>query len=228
MGSRILLIETSTECCSAAVCDDDRILAKRSSSAPKVHASMLMPFIKEVLDESSLTPKNLDAVAVSGGPGSYTGLRVGVSSAKGLCFGLNVPLISVDTLEILAVQGMEHECRPKYIVPFIDARRMEVYTARFSGRSAKLSETEAMILDESSFSDILSEGPVLFIGTGVEKFHDICKSPNAYFQTCFPLAENMAVPALSSFKKKEFKDIAYFEPFYLKEFMIGVSKKSLL
>lgn len=228
MSIRILSIETSTECCSVSLSEDGAVLARRSSNAPKVHASMLMPFVKEVLDEAGIAARSLDAVAVSGGPGSYTGLRVGVSSAKGLCFGLNVPLIAVDTLKILAVQGMESGCAPYRIVPFIDARRMEVYTATFDSKGEKLTETEAVILDENSFADILSEGPVLFIGTGVEKFKAICKSPNAMFITCYPRAGSMAAPTLEAYKKKEFKDSAYFEPFYLKEFMIGVSKKSLL
>ena len=228
MSTKILTIETSTESCSAALCEDGRALAMRSSSAPKVHASMLIPFIKEVLDECSTDIRDIDAVAVSEGPGSYTGLRVGVSSAKGLCFGLGIPLIGTDTLEILAIQGKDNDCRPLKIVPFIDARRMEVYTAVFDSEARKLSETKAVILDGNSFSDILEEGPVLFIGTGVEKFHGICNHPHAHFITCNPMASGMAVPALRAYENKEFKDIAYFEPFYLKDFMIGVSKKSLL
>ncbi|MBQ0024661.1 MAG: tRNA (adenosine(37)-N6)-threonylcarbamoyltransferase complex dimerization subunit type 1 TsaB [Bacteroidales bacterium] len=228
MSSRILAIETSTECCSVALFEDERLLAKRSSNAPKVHASMLVPFIDQVLKEGGCSATDLDAVAVSEGPGSYTGLRVGVSTAKGICFGTGKPLLAIDTLQILALRGISHECAPQRIIPFIDARRMEVYTAIFDGNGSKLSETAPVILDENSFSEELSKGPVLFIGTGVEKFRGICKSPNAFFVECYPMADYMASGAFAALKKKEFKDIAYFEPFYLKDFMIGVSKKSLL
>ena len=228
MSERILTIETSTDCCSAAICEEDKVLSERSGREMKIHASQLVPFIKEVCDESGTDPAGIAAVAVSGGPGSYTGLRVGVSTAKGICFGRSLPLVSVDTLEILATQGMGHDCAPFRIVPFIDARRMEVYTAVFDAQARKLTETEAVILTEESFSDLLSQGPVLFIGTGVEKFRSVCKSPNAFFMECHPMAGKMARAAFEAYKKKEFKDIAYFEPFYLKEFMIGVSKKSLL
>jgi len=226
----ILLLETSTECCSAALCRGGRILASKEDSSPKVHASKLIPFCLEVLAEAALSIAELDAVAVSEGPGSYTGLRVGVSTAKGICFGASKPLISVDTLEILALQGCNHQCAPHKIVPFIDARRMEVYSAIFSGdeRPLKTSPTEAVILEKDSFSELLSEGPVLFIGTGVTKFQEICNHPNAFFQECFPLAEFMTIPATEAVKKKEFKDVAYFEPFYLKEFVAGISKKSVL
>jgi len=205
-------------------------MSGRVDSSPKVHASKLAPFCAEVLAETGITMAEVDAVAVSEGPGSYTGLRVGVSTAKGLCFGASKPLLSVDTLRILAIQGASHPCRPHRIVPFIDARRMEVYSAVFSGEAnpAKLTATESVILDENSYSDLLGEGPVLFIGTGVTKFQQICKNENAFFAECFPLAESMAIPAVESYKKKEFKDVAYFEPFYLKEFVAGISKKSIL
>jgi len=222
------MIETSTECCSVALCDGNNIISQRKGDEPKIHASMTAPYVKEVLDEASLTMSDIDAVAVSEGPGSYTGLRVGVSTAKGLCFGAAKPLISVDTLEILADAGVNHPCRPRHIVPFIDARRMEVYTAVFDAEGNKTTETEALVLDENSFSDLLVDGPVLFIGTGTDKFKAVCKSGNAYFVECPPLAGNMAKAAMRALKQKEFKDVAYFEPFYLKEFTPGISKKSIL
>ena len=217
----LLLIETSTDCCSVALSRGESVLASRSDSSPKVHASRLVPLIEEIFAETGLSMSDVDAVAVSQGPGSYTGLRVGVSTAKGLCFGSSKPLLAIDTLQILVQQGLSHPCHARHIVPFIDARRMEVYT--LSGISPV-----SVILDETSFSDLLSDAPTLFIGTGVTKFQSICQSPNAHFEECYPQASAMAPLALEAYKKKEFKDVAYFEPFYLKEFTPGISKKSIL
>jgi len=219
------MIETSTECCSAALCKGYNILAKRMTDTPKKHASVTAPYIEEILDEAGLTIGDCDAVAVSEGPGSYTGLRVGVSTAKGLCFGASKPLIGINTLQILAMQGLG---KADLIVPMIDARRMEVYCSTFDINGTPLSETKALILDSKSFKDELSSGTVLFIGNGVAKFKSVIDSPNALFEECCPLAESMARPAIDSLQKKEFKDVAYFEPFYLKEFVAGISKKSVL
>ena len=225
MREKILMIETSTECCSVALSDGDRILASRVDELPRRQSSMLAPYLAEVLQEAGLPASGLDAVAVSAGPGSYTGLRVGVSTAKGVCFGCGKPLIGVDTLRILALQA---EGRYDRIVAMIDARRMEVSAALFDGAGNRLGPTEAVILDADSYRQELDTGSVLFIGTGVEKFRAVCSHPNASFQTCYPLADHMLQPALEAFKKKEFEDIAYFEPFYLKEFVAGVSRKSVL
>ena len=225
MREKILMIETSTECCSVALSDGDRIVASRVDELPRRQSSMLAPYLAEVLQEAGIPAASLDAVAVSAGPGSYTGLRVGVSTAKGVCFGCGKPLIGVDTLRILALQA---ESRYDRIVAMIDARRMEVYAAPFDGDGNRLGETEAVILNADSYRQDLEAGTVLFIGTGVAKFQAVCPHPNASFQTCYPLAEHMLLPALESFKKKEFEDIAYFEPFYLKEFVAGISRKSVL
>ena len=225
MNERILMIETSTECCSAALSCGDRIIAKKIGDTPKIHAAMLAPFIAEILGEASLTGEGFDAVAVSKGPGSYTGLRVGVSTAKGICFGSGKPLIAIDTLQILAMQA---EGDYRRIIPMIDARRMEVYTACYDSERNKLDETRAVILDENSFSEELGKGKVLFIGNGAGKFSSICHHSNASFISCCPLAEAMVIPALKAYKEKEFEDVAYFEPFYLKEFVAGISKKSVL
>lgn len=228
MSEQILMIETSTDCCSVALCNGYNIVSKRIGNEPKIHAAMTAPFIEDVLKEASIGITEIDAVAVSEGPGSYTGLRVGVSTAKGVCFGASKPLISIDTLEILAYAGKNHPCKPEFIIPFIDARRMEVYSARFDSECNKLTDTEAIILDVDSFSDILEQKRVLFIGTGIAKFKEICNSKNAFFEECYPKAEHMTIPALNALKHKEFKDVAYFEPFYLKEFTPGISKKSVL
>ena len=221
----LILLETSAECCSAAISRGEEILASRKSETSRQHASMLAPFVRDTLADCGLSVRDCDAVAVSGGPGSYTGLRVGVSTAKGLCFGAGIPLISVDTLEILAWQGYG---RAERIVPMLDARRMEVYCAVFDSQCHKLSPTEARILDENSFCDLLAEGTVLFIGDGAEKFSKVCSSPSATFDGSGPVATAMARAATKAWQEKRFEDIAYFEPFYLMEFVAGKSKKSLL
>lgn len=221
----ILLIETSTEWCSVSLLENGRISASRITETPKLHASVTAPFAKEVLEERGIRASDCDAVAVSAGPGSYTGLRVGVSTAKGICFGCGKPLIGVETLEILARRG---EGRADYIVPMIDARRMEVYCAVFDGRCNRISATEPKILDENSFAEILEKGKVLFIGNGVEKFSRICPGGNAEFESCCPEASWMATPAAEAFAKGEFADTAYFEPFYLKEFVAGISTRSMI
>lgn len=217
---------------------------------------MTAPFVKEMLDEAGLRAADCDAVCVSSGPGSYTGLRVGVSTAKGLCFSAGIPLLSVNTLDILACQAVEKELLPegcRYVVPMIDARRMEVYTAvygilnlsedAFSGVQGttlaltnrrtlhpaesivRRTEIEAKVIDADSFSAQLSEGPVLFIGDGAGKCRDVLSSPNASFVQVCPEARAMLGPAEDAFRQKRFENTAYFEPFYLKQFVATVSKK---
>jgi len=225
MKERILMIETSTECCSVALSEGTRIVAQRVDETPRQQSAMLAPYIVEVLDEAGLKARDLDAVAVSEGPGSYTGLRVGVSTAKGICFGAGLPLIGVDTLQILACQAGQAASR---IVAFLDARRMEVYAATFDADGNKCADTAAVILDADSYLRDLSAGTVLFIGTGIEKFRKVCQHPNASFQPCYPVAAAMLQPALAAWHKKEFKDVAYFEPFYLKEFVAGVTRHAVL
>ena len=243
---RIILIETSTALCSAALAEDGVITSYRESSAPKAHASLTAVFIQEMLSERNLSLSDCDAVCVSMGPGSYTGLRVGVSTAKGLCFGSGKPLLAVGTLDTLVAQASdvissehdvipsEHDVIPsevegspyRFIIPMIDARRMEVYTAVFeNGR--QITETAPAIIDENSFSEYLEQGPCLFIGDGAGKCADVIKHPNARFYQCFPKASAMLEPAIAAYRSGDFKDVAYFEPFYLKEFVATVSKKKL-
>ena len=252
---RIILIETSTTLCSVALAENGVIVDYRESSAPKAHASLTAVFIQEMLAERGLSVNDCDAVCVSMGPGSYTGLRVGVSTAKGLCFGARKPLIAVGTLDTLVAQATDASSNGaavpdyKYIVPMIDARRMEVYTAVFKKNDlgntdhiipsetgnqdrevsnfGQITETAPMIIDENSFADILADGPVLFIGDGAGKCADVIKHPNAHFCQCHPKASSMLSPALAAYKEKRFEDVAYFEPFYLKEFVATVSKKKL-
>lgn len=234
--SKLLLIESSTADCSVALSEGNKLTDIVTIDTPRAHASMLAPCIETVLKRNGIKIDEISAIAVSGGPGSYTGLRVGVSVAKGLCFGKNIPLISVDTLEILARMAMEslhdiHESK-SIIIPMIDARRMEVYTADFDTEGHKLTETEARILDENSYANEFNEyDRLVFIGDGAEKFKtvlDESKLAKSVFISCCPSASGMVIPAFESFSKSEFADTAYFEPFYLKSFVAGVSKKTLL
>ena len=257
---KIILIETSTALCSTALAEDGVITSYRESSAPKAHASLTAVFIQEMLSERGLTLADCDAVCVSMGPGSYTGLRVGVSTAKGLCFGSGKPLLAVGTLDTLVAQSssvipslptvMSSEVETsevyRFIIPMIDARRMEVYTAAFastvipsdpctvipseveeSPTYRQVTETAPMIIDETSFAEYLEQGPCLFIGDGAGKCADVIRHPNARFHQCYPNATAMLEPAIAAFRAGDFKDVAYFEPFYLKEFVATVSKKKL-
>ena len=227
---RIILIETSTSLCSTALLSDGKVVCSRESGEPRAHASMTAVFVKEMLDAPGLTASDCDAVCVSKGPGSYTGLRVGVSTAKGLCFGAGIPLIAVSTMEVLARQAIESGAVPegcRYIIPMVDARRMEVYTAPCSPEGQLLDEIRPMVVGPESFAALRSEGPVLFIGDGAEKCREALSGENSHFiQTC-PRAEAMAVPALEAFAQKKFEDTAYFEPFYLKQFVATISRKNL-
>ena len=252
--NRIILIETSTSLCSVALAENGAITAYRESSAPKAHASLTAVFVQEVLKERGIALSDCDAICVSKGPGSYTGLRVGVSTAKGLCFGSGKPLVAVGTLDTLVAQAQGEiatalteprndvgdnsmqnvierseaswQSPYKYIIPMIDARRMEVYAAVFSP-AVQITETAPVIVDENSFAEYLEQGPCLFIGDGAGKCADVIRHPNAHFCQCNPKASAMLQPAQTAFNEKRFEDVAYFEPFYLKEFVATVSKKKL-
>ena len=229
--SRIILIETSTPLCSTALVEDGKVVCERISDEPRAHASKTALFVSEMLSEKGLKVSDCDAVAVSKGPGSYTGLRVGVSTAKGLCFGAGIPMISVGTLDTLVWQALDGNMLPegcRYIIPMIDARRMEVYTGIFTPDGKQVSPTVAQIIDADSFKDQLAEGPVLFIGDGADKCKDTLTSPNARFIQCCPKAASMTHPAIDALEAKRFEDVAYFEPFYLKEFITTVSKKKII
>lgn len=229
--SRIILIETSTSLCSTALVEDGKVVCERISDEPRAHASKTALFVSEMLSEKGLKVSDCDAVAVSKGPGSYTGLRVGVSTAKGLCFGAGIPMISVGTLDTLVWQALDGNMLPegcRYIIPMIDARRMEVYTGIFTPDGKQVSPTVAQIIDADSFKDQLAEGPVLFIGDGADKCKGTLTGPNARFIQCCPKAASMMHPALEALEAKQFEDVAYFEPFYLKEFITTVSKKKII
>ncbi|WP_299397824.1 tRNA (adenosine(37)-N6)-threonylcarbamoyltransferase complex dimerization subunit type 1 TsaB [uncultured Gelidibacter sp.] len=222
--SYILNIETATTNCSVSLSKEgETLVLKEDYNSNYSHAESLHLFINAVLEEAHIKPEDLDAIAVSKGPGSYTGLRIGVSSAKGLCFSLDKPLISVDTLEALAHQvTIESGC----IIPMLDARRMEVYASVFDKDHQQIRAIEAEILDEHSFKEFLELGKVYFIGNGVEKTKQIITHPNAVFiENKLPSAKEMGKLATIKYKKSDIENVAYFEPFYLKDF-IGTKPKS--
>lgn len=232
--SKFLLIETATDTCSVALSEDGSILSSKVLEEPKSQASKLAPMISECLQDAGTILKECSAVAVSKGPGSYTGLRVGVSTAKGLCFGSGIPLIGIDTLEIIAREAASRIEVPKgaLIVPMIDARRMEVYAATYDGAFNRITETAPMILDESSFAEEIERYPaVIFTGNGAAKFQEFLNGKygdKSIFIPCPPTAKSMAIPTMEAWKEKRLEDVAYFEPFYLKDFVAGISKKSVL
>lgn len=225
--SHILLIETATKVCSAGLARENKIIAYREDKSMQYsHSSLLTSFIEEVLSDSGIAFKHLDAVAVSMGPGSYTGLRIGVSAAKGFCYALDIPLIAVNTLDsLVSVAAVQNEIKADFYVPMIDARRMEVYNAVFDASLRPVRETKAEIIEENSFSELLSKGEVAFFGDGADKCKAVIKHPNAvFYDNVFPSVSGLVSPAFEKLQKKEFEDLAYFEPFYLKDFVAGKPK----
>jgi len=214
----ILNIETTTTNCSVSLSKEGETFAlQEDNSKSYSHAERLHVYIEELLKQNQIEPTQLDAIAISKGPGSYTGLRIGVSAAKGLCFALNKPLISVSTLEALARQVKTAE---GMIVPMLDARRMEVYSTVFDTSYHTIRKIEAQILDENSFASYLEKGSVYFIGNGVEKTKTLIDHANAIFvEDKLPSANEMASIAYAKYKKNDIEDVAYFEPYYLKDFV---------
>ena len=232
MDKYVLLIETATDSCSVALTKNSEIISEKFINEPKAHASVIGGYVTDILAENSISMADCSAVAVSKGPGSYTGLRVGVSIAKGLCYGAGKPLISVCTLATIAQMALDNNLYTGEgdftIIPMIDARRMEVYTANFNSKGEQLTPVEAKILDENSYAAELAAGPVLFTGNGAEKFKELVgNNPNAYFAPQAPHATGMRVIASAKLETGEFEDNAYFEPFYLKDFVAGKPKKLL-
>ncbi len=227
--ANILNIETSTSTCSAALTSDGFILCHREEMEGRNHATLLSDFIKACLDHARDHEMKLDAVAVSIGPGSYTGLRIGLSEAKGLAYAMDIPLIGVDTLKLLATGTMfKCDIDPEaLLVPMIDARRMEVYTAVYDMGLTELLAPTPMILDESSFNDYLEQGKILyFMGDGAEKASTVIKHPNARFvHGITPLATDMMPLSEMAHMRREFLDLAYSTPSYLKEFQATKPKK---
>ena len=219
----ILNLETATKNCSVSISQNGQtILCKEMAQAGYSHAEKLHVFIEECIKESNISFKDLSAIAVSQGPGSYTGLRIGVSAAKGLCFALDLPLIAVDTLKVLASKLSITE---GVIIPMIDARRMEVYSAIFNSKLEKIREVQAEILTENSFEEISET--IHFVGDCAEKAKTVLTKSNFIFheEIIYPSANEMSELSYKKFQENKLEDVAYFEPYYLKDFMVTVSKK---
>ncbi|MBT8260702.1 MAG: tRNA (adenosine(37)-N6)-threonylcarbamoyltransferase complex dimerization subunit type 1 TsaB [Flavobacteriaceae bacterium] len=214
----ILNIETSTTNCSVSLSNKgETLVLKEDYNSNYSHAERLHFFIDNAIKEAKISKNDLHAIAVSKGPGSYTGLRIGVSTAKGLCYALNIPLISISTLKALAYQV---KAERGIIIPMLDARRMEVYSAVFDANHEQIRSIKAEVLNEDSFSKYLESNKVYFIGNGVEKTKALINSKNAVFiEYKLPSAENMSNLAYTKYKKSDIEDVAYFEPFYLKDFI---------
>ena len=227
----ILQIETATQTCSVALAQDGKLLYFLEKTERNIHAGAITVFIEEIMLKAGKQYADLDAVAVSMGPGSYTGLRIGVSTAKGLCYALDIPLIAINTLEAMA-NGFMNNCfsvNPQTVFcPMIDARRMEVYCAVYNYKNELILETEAKIIDEQSFSDLLNQYVVYFFGDGAAKCEtDLAVHLNARIMKDFEnSASHLTSLAFEKFKNKQFEDVAYFEPFYLKDFIAGKKKEN--
>lgn len=223
----ILSIETSTSICSLAVHQDGKLISLSEENEPGAHAERLVLLIEAVLEKAGLGFKDLDAIAVSQGPGSYTGLRIGVSTAKGLAFGLNKPLIGVNTLQALA--SAVHLEKGDLVIPVLDARRMEVYREVFDWKLDSISGLDAEILSENSFQNFLENHRVYFLGDAVDKVKSLVQHENARFISDLSFsAQHMGEIAFGEFEKEQFADLAYFVPNYLKEFKALHSKKNPL
>ena len=229
--SCILHIETSTDVCSVALSQDGVCLHEEINTNGRRHAEILAPFVEEAVSFADSHAIPLDAVSVSAGPGSYTGLRIGVSTAKGLCYGRDLKLISIPTLKVLCTPILLYrEDIPDnaLLCPMIDARRMEVYTAIYDRALHEVVPTDAVIVNENSFAEILDKQPVFFFGNGADKCRDTLKHPNAHFiEGIVPKASNMLPLAERALALNETEDVAYYEPFYLKQFVDGKSKNLL-
>jgi len=221
---KILYLETSSKNCSVAISDNEKLLSVCEEVSDNYKQSeSLHTFVEWALEGAGISMKQIQAVSLGKGPGSYTGLRIGASSAKGFCYGLKIPLVAINSLETMIEPFLNQNY--EYIIPLIDARRMEVYTAVYDGNTGKeLSPTEAKILDETSFEEF-KDKKVLFVGDGAKKAQEIIQLPNADFNDIiYPSAQYLVKKTLEKIENKEFEDIAYFEPFYLKDFH-GVKKK---
>lgn len=222
---KILYLETSSRNCSVAISDNEKLLCLTEEVSENYKQSeSLHTFVEWALEGAEISLKDIEAVSLGRGPGSYTGLRIGASSAKGFCYGLKIPLIAVNSMDSMIEPFLDKNY--DLIIPLVDARRMEVYTAVYDGKTGKeLSETEAKILDENSFIEF-KDKKILFAGDGAKKAKEILQLPNADFnEDVYPSAKYLIRKTMKKMEKKEFEDVAYFEPFYLKDFH-GVKKKN--
>jgi len=233
--SRILLIESGTNVCSVAIATEGELIGIKESIDEKGHAAQLTVFIDQLIKETGINIAQLDAVAISKGPGSYTGLRIGVSAAKGICYAAEIPLVSIGSLDSMAsgakfkYQSIIKDHCIDLICPMIDARRMEVYTALYNTNLQKTSEIQALVIDENTFNERFENKKILFFGNGASKCKEILKHHNAIFVDDFlPSAQFMIPLVQEALKQKNFEDVAYFEPYYLKDFVATVSRKNLI
>jgi tRNA threonylcarbamoyladenosine biosynthesis protein TsaB len=234
----ILHIETATDICSVALSEGDHQLALVESGRERSHATLLNQFIRKAFAEAGKAPGQLDGVAVSKGPGSYTGLRIGVSTAKGMAYALEIPLLASGTLENLASGMLGHpeltrladSCGDRLLLcPMLDARRMEVYAAFYTLQKKTYREVGADIIDHDSYREILDERPVCFFGNGSGKCKELLTHPHAHFiDHIDPSARAMIEPVLKRYQLGQFEDVAYFEPFYLKDFIATVPRKKVI
>ncbi|MCF8364758.1 MAG: tRNA (adenosine(37)-N6)-threonylcarbamoyltransferase complex dimerization subunit type 1 TsaB [Bacteroidales bacterium] len=229
---KILHIDTANEFCSVALSQGNLLIGLRETDEKNAHARVVTLFADDILKENNIKAAEIDAVAVSMGPGSYTGLRIGVSAAKGFCYALDKPLIAVGTLEAMATGSIErvkavgHFDPGMIFCPMIDARRMEVYSAMFDGAANEIRETRAEIIDDRAYEKELQMHQIVFSGSGAEKCKSLLSSStNAFFLNNLRTSAKFMIPvAIKKFNKGEFEDVAYFEPFYLKSFVAGLPK----
>jgi tRNA threonylcarbamoyladenosine biosynthesis protein TsaB len=220
----LLSLESSTTMCSASLHERGKLIIDREIHEPQVAASRLVPLVDELFHATGIQKKNLKGVAISGGPGSYTGLRISASTAKGICYALDVPLISLNTLHILAA-SLHSENNTGLLCPMIDARRMEVYTCLLTRDGEELEPVQPMVIDEQSFSKYLQQGRVVFFGNGATKCKEVIRHPNAIFvDGLYPRAAAMGTAAFRKFESGELADARTFEPSYLKEFSVKTKK----
>ncbi|UII21972.1 tRNA (adenosine(37)-N6)-threonylcarbamoyltransferase complex dimerization subunit type 1 TsaB [Fulvivirga ligni] len=221
----ILSIETATPICSVAVYNNNELLGSQTLYMEKSHSGMLTPVIDTLIKQCGFNMSDLDAVAVSGGPGSYTGLRIGVSTAKGICFSLDIPLISVNTLQAMAVGMQKYNTQNALLCPMLDARRMEVYSMVVDENLMELESTRPVVVDELSYTYFLNDREIIFFGNGAGKCREVITHPNAKFiELPVMNAENVGVIANVKFSEQEFENVAYYEPYYLKEFRVSTPK----
>jgi tRNA threonylcarbamoyladenosine biosynthesis protein TsaB len=231
----VLCIETATNLCSVALCSSERVMSIRESTEIKSHASMLTVFIDEILKDNGIRARDLEAVAVGKGPGSYTGLRIGVSVAKGIAYAASLPIIGIDTTLTMfwgmhpRIPGITGDIENILLCPMIDARRMEVYDAIYDAKGNAFREISAEIIGETSFMEIPESKKIIFFGDGSSKCREHIGRKNVYFEEDFSIsASYMQIPAYHAINKSHFEDVAYFEPFYLKDFITSLPRKNIL
>ena len=231
----IICLETATNLCSVALCDSNGVISLRESNESKSHASVLTVFIEEILKENGIKAHDLKAVAVSKGPGSYTGLRIGVSVAKGIAYGASIPLIGIETtlsmfcgVSAIRISGEDMD-KNLLFCPMLDARRMEVYYAIYDCYGNKIKDISAEIINENSFIKIPESKRILFFGDGAQKCKEVINLKNALYADDYRIsATSMHKPVIQAFNNHNFEDVAYFEPLYLKDFITSLPRKNIL